>query len=158
GNRVSRLEEPAQHRRAGRQVLDPLSRPLRLQLRARNAPDLLRVRLEEHQEQTPAESVRDPLLKRVDVSIRKHPPANIAEHDQDPFKDPELGERVDRLEWIVKKLFPEKDPRHSWTAQEFLAKNTVPDLPHLLRFREKAVATHIKTKSLVTLGPGNPTD
>ena len=47
GDRVPRLEEPAQQGGPERQVLDSLGGPFRLQLGAGNAPDLLRVRLEE---------------------------------------------------------------------------------------------------------------
>src|SRR5205085_9211271 len=58
-------EERRLRGRGERQAFDPLRGPLRPDLGCRDAPDLLRVRLEEQLEETPAESVRDPIFERI---------------------------------------------------------------------------------------------
>src|SRR5439155_24038081 len=53
-----------EHRLAEREVLDPLRRPERADLRAGNAPELLGVGAEERVVQTPPEARRHPFLER----------------------------------------------------------------------------------------------
>jgi hypothetical protein len=147
---------PVEQRRAQRQVLDPLGGPLRLQLGARDTPDLLRVRLEEDPEQATAEPVGHPVLERIDLPVGEQPPPDVAEHDQHPLDGPQLGQRLEGLERVVEELLVVEDAGHPRAPQEVLPQDPMPQLADFVRLGEEPVASHVEPVALVGLGPGDP--
>jgi hypothetical protein len=73
--------------RPQREILDALGGPFGFELRARNAPDLFRVRFEEGQEEPLPEAIRHPLLERVLAPIGEELPAEITQQNQDTFEE-----------------------------------------------------------------------
>ena len=94
-DRLLRLDDHAEDCGFQRQVLDALCRPLRLQLGARDSPDLLGIGLEEREKQPFTEAVRHPLLEGVFRAMWKNLPAHVAEQDAYALDDAEPS-RCDR--------------------------------------------------------------
>ena len=153
-----RLDEHAEDGRPEREVLDPLRRPLRLELRAGDAPHLLRIGLEEGPEEPAAEAVGHPLLEGVFAPVGKHLPAQVAQHDQQRAPQPEAGEGVERLERIVEEAPVVVDAREPGPAQEVCTEHLPPHLLHLVHLGEEAVAAHVEVKAPVALRAGEPAD
>ena len=150
--------EHVQERCPQREVFDALRRPLRPQLRARDPPDLLRVGLEEGQEQTPAEPIRYPLLEGVLTRIREELPAEIAEHDPDRHERAELEQRVERPERVVEETTVVVDAGEAGPPEQIVPEHLMPDLLHLRDFREEAVASHVEAEALERLGARETAD
>lgn len=85
---LRRFRQHLQKERLQREVLDPLRRPLRLQIRTRDAPHLLRIGLEEDEEQAAAETIRDPVLERLLVPVGKELPLDVAQDDAETLQSP----------------------------------------------------------------------
>ena len=126
--RVIRAGQRVPDRLEERQVLDPLSGPVRPDLGAGNAPDLLRVGLEEVAEQAVAEAVDHPMFKRLLLLVRKDLPLDIARHNPAGLDRPQICQRINRLERIIEEFATEKDPRQARARDEFIRANLVPDL------------------------------
>src|SRR6266478_6118403 len=100
-DRLAGLPVHLQEQRAQREILDPLRRPVGLQLGAREAPHLLRIGLEEREEQTSPEPIRDPVLERVLVPVREEPPLDVAQDDAEALPGPQAAQGVHGPEGIV---------------------------------------------------------
>ena len=156
GRGVVRARERVPDRLEQRQVLDPLRRPVRPNLGAGHAPDLLRVGLEEMAEQAIAEAVHHPVFEGLFLLVGEYLPLQVGAHDPEGLDRPQIGERVHRLERIVEELAPEEDAAQPRPGDEFGTADLVPDLLHFLDLGEEAVPADVETESVVALGPGDP--
>src|SRR3989304_271824 len=127
-----------------RQALDALRRPLRANLRARDAPHFLGVRLEENAVELLAEAVGHPLFKRVLTRIREDLRGQIAQRDVRAGEQPEVGERLKRPEGVIVKLAPVEDTRDARADEEVRAEEVAPELLDLAALGEKTMSADVE--------------
>src|SRR5689334_12295864 len=111
---AKRLRERMRNGLRDRKPLDSLRAPLRGDLRARHAPDFLRVILEERAIQPVAEAVHEEILERHLRAAREEPRLDVARAHGGRVRQPEIAEgRETHLEWIVEELAPVVDARET---------------------------------------------
>ncbi|GGL85472.1 hypothetical protein GCM10011594_01420 [Nakamurella endophytica] len=91
---VALQAERVPHRREQRQVLDPLRRPVGLDLPGVDAPHLLGVGLEERAVQPPPETRGDPALEVALVARRVHPHRQVRDDTAHGLGEAEVAQRV----------------------------------------------------------------
>src|SRR6185312_16910455 len=100
------------------QALDALCSPLGRNLRARYAPDLLRVVLEEGAVQTIPEAVYEEVLECGLGFARRKPCLHVARADRCAVGESEIRQGTQaELQWIIEKPSPIEDARESRTHQ-----------------------------------------
>ncbi len=70
--------------------------PLRLKFRTRDAPHLLCIGLEEDEEETSSEPIRDPVLERILVPVGKELPLDVAQDNSEALPKTQAPDGVDR--------------------------------------------------------------
>ena len=151
--------ERAQDRLAEREVLDPLRRPLGTDLRAGNAPHLLRVRGEERVVEPGAEVPRDPLLEGLRLRAGgADAAAEVREGTERRLDDPEAGDDVAGLERVGEVLPVVVDAREARPDEELVAHHLVPEPLDLPELREEAMAPEVEAVALVLDGLRDPAD
>ncbi len=150
--------EGADDRLAQGEPLDALGCPVGADLIARDAPDLLRVALEEHVEELLAKTVRHPLGKGHLRQNRLQPRLGVAEQDAESLHGPELEKTVHRLERVVEKLTPVVDAGEAWAIDEIVRHDLTPDLVHFLRLAEKAMSADIEAEAVGLHRAGDAAD
>jgi hypothetical protein len=142
------------------EVLDALGGPVGANLGRRDAPDLLRVRLEELIEEPAAEAVRDPLLERVLTTLRLPRGDEVGEQRLGEVHRPELLDHIRAAERIVEELplpaaVAPVDARHPGPLEELLAHDLVPEVVDLLDLREEAVPAEVEPVAVAHGGLGD---
>ena len=126
------------------EVLDPLGCPRRADLRARHAPDLLGVGLEEDLEEAPAEPVAHPGVERAFVGDGKQLRAGVARQHARRFDDTQAPQRVDGPEGIVEELPAVVDAGHPAPHEQVVAEDLVPQPLDLRHLGEEPVAADVQ--------------
>ena len=137
-------EERGLRRGEEREALDPLRGPFRADLRGRDTPHLLGVRLEEELEEPPAEAVRHPVLERLLDRIARRRGAQVRGHAARELDGPELADDVGAAQRVVEKALVPVDAGHPRTQQELLAEDLAPERLDLERLREEAVSAEVE--------------
>ena len=140
---------------AQRQILDPLGCPVGADLIARDAPDLLRVRLEEVPEEATAEAVGDPLVESGLILVRANLPLGVAQQDPARSVRTHVEQRVEGLQRIGKILTAVEDAAHPRALQEIVGQDFLPQGLDRLHLREETVAADVVAVALVDLGAGD---
>jgi len=131
-----------------RQVLDPLGRPFRAELGARDPPDLFRIRFEKRLEQALAEPVGHPVLERFFLPVRKEMPPQVALQKQKRGQWIDVAQRITCAQRVVEKFTLVEDPRKPVARQKILLQDAVPDVvDHGMR-GEEPVPAHVEKKIL----------
>src|SRR4029450_208090 len=137
------------YRAEEREVLDPLGAPVGLDLRARNAPHLFALRLEEVPVQAPTEPRRDESLERRLVLRRVNAHPQVRCDATDGFDRPEVAERVHRRDRVVVELAAVVDAAETRTAQEVVgAEDLEPKILDRLHLGEEAVAADVEAPAV----------
>ena len=133
------------HRLAQVEVLHPLGRPVGRHLGDRHAPHLLGVGLEEGAVEPPAEAGDQPVLVVRLVLGRPDAGPHVGEAAQDGLPQPQVPQRVDRLERVVVELALVVDPAHAGPQHEVaLGQDLVPEGLHLGNLGEETVAAQVE--------------
>ena len=142
-----------------RQVLDPLSRPVRLDRARRHPPHLLGVRLEEDRVEPLAEPRGHPALEVRLVRRRAYLRPPVRGHAPDRFAQAQPAQCVQRPQRIVEKLAPVVDPAHPRPAQEILVRqNFVPERLDRPDLGEEPVPTDVEAPPVALHRPADPAD
>jgi hypothetical protein len=141
-----------------REPLDPLRGPLGPDLGRRDAPDLLRVGLEEEVEEPLAEAVGDPLLEVVLLALGLRQRPQVGEAGARQLDGAELLDDVAAVERVVEELAVPEDARHPGAQQELLTHHLVPEVVDLLGLGEEAMAAEIEAVAVAHLGLGQAAD
>jgi hypothetical protein len=135
-----------------RKVLDPLRRPIRLDLVGRDPPDLVGVAAEEVEVEAASEAVDDPILERLLLLVGAHLPLEVAEHDTRRFVDAKVAERVKEFQGIVEVAPSIVNPAEAWNLNEVVAHDLVPYRLNFGYLREEAMAANVKAIAVVAFG------
>ena len=147
-----RALQAVEHRAAEAKPLDPLRRPVRRNLVARHAPDLLGVGLEEDVEELLAELVDGPILERLHVLAREKPGLAIGEHAHRRAPQPQVAERLEPAQRIGIIFAVVKDAAHPRPLNEVVREDLVPEVDHLARLGEEAVPADVEAEAVVLDG------
>src|SRR5207247_1740574 len=123
---------------------------------AREAPHLLRIGLEEREEQTSPEPIRDPVLERVLVPVREELPLDVAQDDAEALPGPQAAQGVHGPEGIVEEPSLVIDAGQTRAADEIFAEDLVPQLVDLLHLAEEPVTAEVEVEAVVVLGASEP--
>ena len=135
------------------EVLDPLGRPVGRHVRHRHAPDLLGVGLEEGAVEAPAEAGHQPVLVVGLVLGRADAGPDVGEPAQDGLPQPEVAERVERLQRVVEELALVVDAAHAGPEHEVaLGQDLVPEGLHLGDLGEEAVSAQVEAPAVALHG------
>ncbi len=157
--RATPVERGGREDRPGeREPLDPLGRPLRPDLGAGHAPDLLGVGLEEDLEEPLPEPIGDPLFEVFLHRVGTPVPAEVAQHHPHGLDHAEPSKRVAGLEGIVEILPIVENPGHARHGDELVPQNLVPEVEHRSDLGEEAMPPDIEAVSLVSRGAGDASD
>ncbi len=140
--------EDAEDRLPEREVPDPLGRPLRADLRAGDAPELLRVRAEERVVEPLAEADRDPVLEGVRGLAALALAQQVGERAAHRLPEAEPPEHVLRRERVRVVLAAVVDPRQPGARQEVLAEDRLPEALDRRHLREEAVAAEVEAEAV----------
>ena len=143
------LKSMLRDRREQREALDALRGPLRSDAVTWNAPDLLRVGLEEDPVESPTEPVGDPVLEADFRSNRLHPDPEIAQEHEEGIDDAEAHQGVHRLEGVVEEFAAVVDPGEPWPSQHLGAHHRAPELLDGADLGEEPVPADIEAEALV---------
>ncbi len=141
------------------ELLDPLRRPLRLDLGARDAPDLLGVGAEEGVVEAAAEAAHDPVLEAARVGVLElAAPVEVGERGADGLDQAEPAEDVGGPQRIVEEAAAIEDPREPRPGQELLAEHLLPELLDRLELGVEAVAAEVEAVALELDSLRDPAD
>jgi hypothetical protein len=153
------VEQRRAHDARERQRANPLSGPLGADLRRRHPPDLLGVRAEEQLEQPPAEAVADPLLERLGVpACDAGPRRAVRRRAARQLDRPDLADDVLKAKGIVDEAPAPEDPRQPRAQEQLVAEHLVPQVLHLARLREEAVAAEVEAVAVAHHRARQPSD
>ena len=128
------------------EVLDPLGRPVGLDLIGGNAPHLLGVGLEEDAVEPPAKLRGDIPLEGCEVLRRPNPHPEIGKNAPDRLEHTEVAECIERPKRVVVEATAIEDPAHTRPQKEiFIGKDLVPQVSYRLDLGEEAVPTDIES-------------
>ena len=124
-----------------------------------HAPELLVVGLEEVVVEPPAEAGDDPALERVGVLRRTDARPAVGKHAADGLDDPEVAQRVRRLQRVVVELAAVEDAAHPRPHQEVLVRqDLVPERLDLGHLGEEPVAADVEAPALALGGAADAAD
>src|SRR5262249_47118798 len=136
--------------------LDPLGGPLGADVLAPEAPDLLRVGLEEHEEEPAAEAVRHPVLEAALATDREDPLPQVARDDPGALEEAELAERLQGLQRIVEEPAAIQDAGEALHPEEARVHHLAPDPLDLGDLGEEAMPAHVEEEAPVATGARMP--
>ena len=150
--------EAIDHRAPQRKPLDPLSGPVGAHLVAGHTPDLLGIGLEKDRIEFPAERVDGPVLKALDLLVRKNLGLGKAHHAQRAAHDPQIPQRFKGAQRVGIEFALVVDPAHPRAFDEIVGQDLVPQINHLFRFGKEAVAADVEPVAFVLHGSADPAD
>ncbi len=150
--RQQRALERVHHGHTEVEPFDALRGPIRRDFVARHAPHLLGVGLEEDREQLFAELVAHPLVEGLRLRHRSRLGVGVGEHASRALDDAEIAQRLECVERIGVELAAVEDARQPRPLDEIVRQDLAPEVDHLLRFREEAMAADIEHEVLVVHG------
>ena len=130
------------------QALDALGGPLGAHLGGGDAPDLLRVALEEVGVEALAEAVGDPGLEVVLAALGLHRGPHVAQRAAHELDRAELLDDVGALERVVEVAPAPVDARHARAHEELVAHDLEPEVVDLFALGEEAVPAEVEAVAL----------
>jgi hypothetical protein len=141
------------------EVLDPLRRPLRLDLGARDAPDLLGVGLEEVRVDAPAEPAHDPVLEAARLrGAETVAGAKVGDGAAGRLRHPQAAKDVGGLERVVEEVAAVVDPREAAANEQLVPQDLLPEPLDLRELGVEAVSAQVEAIPLELDGLGDASD
>ena len=156
--RAQRVAQRVRHRAPQVEALDALRGPVGRDLVAAHAPHLLGVGLEEDREQPLAELVGDPVVEALGIGGGEGLLVQVGEHAQRQLDVAEVVQRLEGLERIGEVVAVVVDARQPRALDEVVGQDLLPEVDHLLRLGEEAVAADVEQEVLVAGGAADAAD
>ena len=146
----TRQVQRREQRASKREVLDPLHRPLGVDLRAGNPPHLLRVGAEERVVQASAEVRRHPVLEAVhSLPVPVQLASEVGERAENRLEQAETCDDIARLKRIGVVLPLVVDAGEARPDEEVVAEHRLPEAFDLRQLREEPMTAEVEAVAVV---------